>query len=645
MLYPLSYGSGGRATRHRESSVRPTGNHSNRGHANDHADGETTVTSREMPDVCRRLGGGTGSGPARMSAVSDPLLIASELLAPVFVEIAGRSDVDPVVRDSDRADAQVNGSLSLAKQLGAGPREIAQRVIDSGVLAGICSAVEIAGPGFINLTFDPSFLAAELAKVAVDERLGVRHAEVVKTVVVDYSAPNVAKEMHAGHLRTTVIGDALVRMHEFMGHTVLRENHIGDWGRPFGMLIEHLLDIGEDVAAKGLAQGDLDGFYKQANAKFTESEEFQERARRRVVLLQHGDEETLVLWRRLVSMSNDYFNLVYRRLGVLLTDADLAGESMYQPLMPMAYERLQAAGLLEDSDGAKVVFPPGFTNRENQPLPMIVRSRTGAFMYATSDLACLIDRIERRNADLMLYVIGAPQAQHLQMVFAVSRMADWLQPPAEAVHVSFGSVLGTDRKMLRSRTGDSVKLIELLDDAVERAAAAVAAKNPDLADHEQAAVAQMIGIGAVKYADLSTDRIRDYVFDWDRMLAFDGNTAPYLQYAHARICSIFRRAGVERDSVRGVGFNLVEPQELALARRILAYPTVLADTLSTYSPHRLCTYLFDLAQDFSAFYEHCPVMKADDDATRASRLAICDVTANTLASGLGLLGIAAPTAM
>ncbi len=580
-----------------------------------------------------------------MRAVSDPLLIASELLTPVFVEIAGRSDVDPVVRDSDRADAQVNGSLSLAKQLGVNPREIAQRVIDSGVLAGICSVVEIAGPGFINLTFEPSFLATELATVAGDERLGVRLAEVVKTVVVDYSAPNVAKEMHAGHLRTTVIGDALVRMHEFMGHTVLRENHIGDWGRPFGMLIEHLLDIGEDVAAEGLAQGELDGFYKQANAKFTESEEFQERARQRVVLLQHGDEETLVLWRRLVSMSNDYFNLVYRRLGVLLTDEDLAGESMYQPLMPMAYERLEAAGLLEDSDGAKVVFPPGFTNRENEPLPMIVRSRTGAFMYATSDLACLIDRIERRHADLMLYVIGAPQAQHLQMVFAVSRMAGWLQPPAEAVHVSFGSVLGTDRKMLRSRTGDSVKLIELLDEAVERAAAAVAAKNPDLTDHEQAAVAQMIGIGAVKYADLSTDRVRDYVFDWDRMLAFDGNTAPYLQYAHARICSIFRRAGVERDSVRGIGFDLVQAQELALARRILAYPTVLADTLSTYSPHKLCTYLFDLAQDFSAFYEHCPVMKADDDATRASRLAICDVTANTLSSGLGLLGIAAPTAM
>ncbi len=578
-----------------------------------------------------------------MDAVSDPLSIVADLLTPVFAEIAGRPDVDPVVRTSDRADAQVNGSLALAKQLGVNPRDIAQRVIDSHALAGVCT-VELAGPGFINLTFEPSFLAVELAKVALDDRLGIARAEHPKTVIVDYSAPNVAKEMHAGHLRTTVIGDALVRMHEFMGHTVLRENHIGDWGRPFGMLIEHLLDIGEDVAAEGLAQGDLDAFYKQANLKFTESEEFQGRARERVVLLQSRDEATIELWHRLVSMSNDYFNLVYSKLGVLLTDRDLAGESMYQALMPQAYDRLEAVGLLEDSEGAKVVFPPGFTNRENDPLPLIVRSRTGAFMYATSDLACVLDRVERRGADLMLYVIGAPQSQHLQMVFEVCRMAGWLTPPTEAVHVSFGSVLGPDRKMLRSRSGDSVKLIELLDEAVERAGAAVAAKNPDLDPEQRAAVARMIGIGAVKYADLSTDRVKDYVFDWDRMLAFDGNTAPYLQYAHARICSIFRRSEVTRESVRGIGIALEERQERALARRLLAYPTALGETLATYSPHKLCTYLFDLAQDFTAFYEHCPVMKADE-RTRASRLAICDVTAMILAHGLDLLGIAAPEAM
>jgi arginyl-tRNA synthetase len=579
-----------------------------------------------------------------MADVANPLSIVSDLLAPVFAGIAGRSDVDPVVRPSDRADAQVNGALPLAKQIGANPRETAQQVIDSGVLADVCSAVEIAGPGFINLTFSDEFLAALLSAVATDDRLGVEPASTIRTVVVDYSAPNVAKEMHVGHLRSTVIGDALVRMHEFAGHTVIRENHIGDWGRPFGMMIEHLLDIGEDVAAEGLRQGDLDGFYKQANAKFTESTDFQARARDRVVMLQGYDPDTIVIWQRLVDMSNAYFGTVYDKLGVLLTDDDLAGESNYQPLMPNAYARLEAAGLLEQSDGAQVVFPPGFTNRENEPLPLIMRSSAGAFMYATSDLACVLDRVERLGADLLLYVVGAPQAQHLQMVFEVAKMAGWLQPPAEAIHVGFGSVLGEDRKMLRSRSGDSVKLVDLLDEAVERAAAAVAEKNPELDGEARAQVARAIGIGAVKYSDLSTDRIKDYVFDWDRMLAFEGNTAPYLQYAHARICSIFRRAEVERSGVRGSAIGLSEPQERALVQRLLAYPTALADTTASYSPHKLCTYLFDLAQDFSSFYEQCPVMKADEPV-RTSRLALCDVTGRTIEHGLGLLGISAPEAM
>ena len=579
--------------------------------------------------------------------MADPLSIVSDLLVPVFADIAGRPGdvaIDPVVRPSDRADAQVNGALPLAKQLGVNPREIAQRVVDSGVLADACTDVEIAGPGFINITFSDSFLAAQIEAVAADDRLGVPTTTSGRTVVVDYSAPNVAKEMHAGHLRTTVIGDALVRMLDFVGHIVIRENHIGDWGRPFGMMIEHLLDIGEDVAAEGLRQGDLDGFYKEANAKFTESVEFQARARDRVVMLQGHDPDTIKVWQRLVEMSNDYFNTVYRKLGVLLTDDDLAGESKYESMMPEAYARLEAAGLVEENDGAQVVFPPGFTNRENEPLPLIVRSSAGAFMYATSDLACVLDRVERLGADLLLYVVGAPQAQHLQMVFAVAEMAGWLQPPAEAVHVSFGSVLGDDRKMLRSRTGDAVKLVELLDEAIERAEAAIEDKNPDLDAGARAEVARMIGIGAVKYADLSTDRVKDYVFDWDRMLAFDGNTAPYLQYAHARICSIFRRAEVERADVRRHAISPSEPQERALVQRLLAYPTVLADTTSTFSPHKLCTYLFDLAQEFTGFYEYCPVMKSDEPV-RSSRLALCDVTARTLEHALGLLGIDAPEAM
>jgi arginyl-tRNA synthetase len=576
--------------------------------------------------------------------MADPLTVVSELLQPVFAEIAGREDVDPVVRPSDRADAQVNGALPLAKQIGGNPREIAQRVVDSGALAGVCSTLEVAGPGFVNLTFDDDFLGAELVRVASDDRLGVPEASPKRKVVVDYSAPNVAKEMHAGHLRTTVIGDALVRMLMFVGHDVIRENHIGDWGRPFGMFIEHLLDIGEDVAAEGLAQGDLDGFYKEANAKFNEDPAFQARSRERVVKLQSYDPDTIAIWKRLVAMSNDYFNRVYHELGVLLTDDDLAGESKYQSLMPEVYDRLERAGLLEESDGAKVVFPPGFHNRENEPLPLIVRSRSGAFMYATSDLACVVDRVERLGADLLLYVIGAPQAQHLQMVFEVARMAGWLCPPAEAVHVAFGNVLGEDRKMLRSRSGDAVKLIELLDEAIERAAAAVAQKNPDLDAAIRAEVARMVGIGAVKYADLSTDRIRDYVFDWDRMLAFDGNTAPYLQYAHARICSIFRRAEVDRETVRGTPIELHAEQERALAKRLLAYPTAIDETFASYSPHKLAIYLFDLAQDFTAFYEHCPVMRADEPV-RSSRLALCDVTARTLAHGLGLLGIEVPESM
>ena len=572
----------------------------------------------------------------------DPLQRVAELLAPVFASIAGES-ADPVVRPSDRADAQVNGALPLAKALGRNPREVAEEIIASGALDGVCSSVEVAGPGFVNLVFSDDFLSGLAADAARHERLGLATSD-PRTVVIDYSAPNVAKEMHVGHLRSTVIGDALARLHLFAGDKVIRENHIGDWGRPFGMLIEHLLDLGEDVAAAGLGQGDLDGFYKQANVKFSESEEFQERSRERVVALQGGDPDTAALWRRLVAMSTEYFNTVYSKLGVLLNDDDLAGESLYQPGMQATIDRLGAAGLLEESDGASVVFPPGFTNRDGEPLPLIIRARTGGFNYATSDLTCVIDRVERLGADLMLYVVGAPQQQHLDMVFAVARMAGWLPEGVDAVHVAFGNVLGEDRKMLRSRSGDSVKLVDLLDEAIERAGALVAEKNPDLDDDERAAVARAVGIGAVKYADLSTDRVRDYVFDWDRMLSFDGNTAPYLQYAHARIRSIFRRAGVDPSSVDPSAIALVEPAERELALRILATPSVIAEATSSQSPHRLCTHLFDLAQAFTGFYEHCPVLKVDEPV-RGSRLALCDLTARTLSTGLDLLGIEAPERM
>ncbi|MFT6763483.1 MAG: arginyl-tRNA synthetase [Candidatus Aldehydirespiratoraceae bacterium] len=575
--------------------------------------------------------------------MSDPVTKLSALLRPVFADLAS-GEADPTVRPSDRADAQINGALPLAKRLGTNPRELAQQIVESGVLAEVADSLEVAGPGFINVEFSVPFLSGLLGEVAADDRLGVELAPQIKNVVVDYSAPNVAKEMHVGHLRSTVIGDSLVRLMAFLGHKVTRENHIGDWGRPFGMLIEHLLDLGEDVAADGLTQGDLDGFYKQANAKFTDDEAFATRSRDRVVMLQGGDEATLVLWRRLVDMSAAYFNRVYTKLGVLLTDDDLAGESRYQPLMEGVYARLEEHGLLREDDGAMVVDIDGFTNRDGDPLPMIAKSRTGAFMYATSDLACLVDRVERLDADLMLYVIGSPQSQHLQMVYAVCELAGWLKPPVEAVHVGFGSVLGEDRKMLRSRAGAAVKLVDLLDEAVERADAAILDKNPDLDAATRARVASMVGIGAIKYADLSTDRVKDYVFDFDRMLAFEGNTGPYCQYAHARINRVFIKAGIDRTSVRSTPISVVEPQERALAMLILALPTAIDAAVESYQPHKLCTYMYDLASSFSAFYEHCPIL-ASDEPVRSSRLALADLAGRTLERGLDLLGIEAPEQM
>lgn len=575
--------------------------------------------------------------------MADPLLLLSARLQPAFDAVAGTPGADPVVRPSDRADAQANGALPLAKALGRNPREVAQAVVDAADLDGVAT-VEIAGPGFLNLTLEPEFIARLVADVAIDDALGIERTSNPERVVVDYSAPNVAKEMHIGHLRTTAIGDALARMLDAVGHTVVRENHIGDWGRPFGMLIEHLIDVGPE-RADALGLGDLDAFYKEANLKFDADAGFQERARQRVVLLQQRDPETIALWEKLVAQSASHWNEVYRKLDVLLTDDDIAGESQYEALMPEVIERLRQAGLLQESDGAEVVFPPGFTNRDGEPLPLIVRSRAGAYTYATSDLACVLDRIERVKATWLLYVVDAGQAQHFAMVFAVAEMAGWLVPPARAEHVAFGVVLGEDRRRLKSRSGEPVRFIDVIDEAIERGRAAVAEKNPDLPPEQRELVGQQVGIGALKYADLSTDRIRDYVFDWERMLSFDGNTAPYLQYAHARICSIFRRAEVERADVRGTVPVIREPQERALALRVLGFGSAVNEAVERTSPHRLCSYLYDLASDFTAFYEHCPVLKAPDASTRASRLALSDVTARVLAHGLQLLGIAAPEQM
>ncbi len=552
---------------------------------------------------------------------------------------------DPVLRASDHADFQANGALGLAKRLGRSPREVAEAVVSAAVLDDVCRSSEVSGPGFINLTLAEGFLAEQVAAMAGDGRLGVPVAPSPQVVVLDYSHPNVAKEMHVGHLRSTIIGDALARLLGFVGHHVVRENHIGDWGTPFGMLIEHLVDVGEDQAVEELSVGDLNTFYRRARTSFDADEAFRDRSRRRVVLLQSGDEETLRLWHVLVAQSLRYFDEVYAKLGVLLTDDDVVGESFYNPMLADVVGDLDAKGLLVESDGAQCVFPPGFTNRDGEPLPLIVRKSDEGFGYPATDLAAIRDRFGRLGAGLVLYVVGAPQAQHLGMCFAVAAMADWLPAPHDAVHVAFGSVLGQDRKMLRTRGGDTVKLTDLLDEAVARADAAIIERAPALSEAERAPVARMVGIGAVKFADLSTDRVKDYVFDWDRMLAFEGATGPYLQYAHARIRSIFRRIEPGDADFALAEVVMDEPAERALALALLGFADAVASTLEVWAPHRLCAYLYDLSSAFSTFYESCPVLKAPTDDLRRSRLRLAELTARVLARGLALLGIAAPDQM
>ena len=532
---------------------------------------------------------------------------------------------------------------SLANILKKSPIEIAESmsVEISDALLKIAEVSTING--FVNITANEKWLSNQVSSLAKSQRLEISSDE-RKTFVVDYSAPNVAKEMHVGHLRSTVIGDSIVRMLEFKGHLVHRENHVGDWGTPFGMLIEHLLDLGEDKAATELGVGDLDSFYKQARSKFVSDSDFSERSRQRVVLLQGGEEETLRLWGILVDESMRYFNEVYSMLGVLLTDDDIMGESKYQQLLPTVLERLEEAGMLEKSEGADVTFPGDWVNRDGEPLPMIIRKADGGFNYSTSDLACIIDRVERLGCDSFLYVVGTPQKQHFEMVFQVARKAGFMSDSHQAVHVNFGSVLDTDGKVLKSREGEVVKLFDLLNESVSRAEAAIEEKNPELIGKEREEVAKMVGIGAVKYADLSTERTKDYVFDWERMLSFDGNTAPYLQYAHARICSIFRKWDGNRESLRSANIECLLPEEQLLARRLLGFSSVVDEAISTFSPHKLCNHLHSVASSFASFYENCQVLYAEG-GTKTSRLALCDLTARELEIGLGLLGIGCPDMM
>ncbi|MFC3383299.1 arginine--tRNA ligase [Couchioplanes azureus] len=550
--------------------------------------------------------------------------LLSARLAPALAEVA-RAAVDPAVRRSRHADFQSGAVLSLAGRLGRPPRDVAQEVAARSDLDGL-ARIEVSGPGFLNLTLADEPIAAAVNDLAADARLGVPPAGRPETLVVDYSSPNIAKELTVGHLRSTVIGDSLARTLAWLGHDVVRANHVGDWGTAFGMLIEHLLDHGASGAPR---LGDLTGFYRAARARFDADEEFRNRSRLRVVRLQAGDEETLRLWRGYVAESRRYLLAAYERLGVTLTEAHFAGESTYQDALPDVVAELAGKGLLTESDGALCAFPAGFTGRDGEPLPLIVRKSDGGFGYAATDLAALRHRVRELGATRLLYVVGAPQRTHFRMVYAVAAAAGWLPEGVTAEHVAFGSILGADGKMFRTRSGDSVKLADVLDEAIARASALGA--GPE--------AAQAVGVGAVKYADLAGDRRNDYVFDWDRMLALTGDTGPYLQYAYARIRSLLDRATDAPGPVVPC-----HPAERALALELLAFAPVVHSVGETLEPHRLAGYLHGLASSFSGFYQNCPVLRAPDDV-RASRLALCALTGRTLRQGLDLLGIAAPAAL
>jgi arginyl-tRNA synthetase len=558
------------------------------------------------------------------------------------------ADADPVLRASDRADFQANAAMALGKQVGRPPREIADAIVAALDVEGVCSSVEVAGPGFINLTLSETYLASCVAAAAADERLGVAQVESPMTVVVDYSSPNVAKEMHVGHLRSTVIGDALVRVLSFLGHRVVRQNHLGDWGTQFGMLIEHLVEGG---GASSVHVADLNALYQEAKRRFDADASFAARARARVVALQSGDSDTLALWHALVEESERHFEQVYAMLSVLLERGDIRGESFYNPLLAPTVAELEARGLTKVDDGAVCVFPPGFAGRDGEPLPLIVQKSDGGFGYAATDLAGVRYRVRELGGDWLIYVVDARQSQHLAMIFAVAEMAGWLGPSGSlprATHVVFGTILGPDGTPFKTRSGETVRLVDLLEEAVGRAAVAVEAASPHLSADEKDAIAQAVGVGAVKYADLASDRVKDYVFDWEQMLALHGNTSVYLQYAHARARRILGREEAVAVAVPGdavAGIVLGEPAERALALRLVSFESAVLSAVEGLQPHRLCTYLFELASAFTDFYEACPVLRAASDELRASRLGLCEVTARTLECGLGLLGIAAPERM
>ncbi|HAM7043482.1 TPA: arginine--tRNA ligase [Escherichia coli] len=566
--------------------------------------------------------------------------LLSEKVRQAMIAAGAPADCEPQVRQSAKVqfgDYQANGMMAVAKKLGMAPRQLAEQVLTHLDLNGIASKVEIAGPGFINIFLDPAFLADHVQQVLASDRLGVATPE-KQTIVVDYSAPNVAKEMHVGHLRSTIIGDAAVRTLEFLGHKVIRANHVGDWGTQFGMLIAWLEKQQQENAGE-MELADLEGFYRDAKKHYDEDEEFAERARNYVVKLQSGDEYFREMWRKLVDITMTQNQITYDRLNVTLTRDDVMGESLYNPMLPGIVADLKAKGLAVESEGATVVFLDEFKNKEGEPMGVIIQKKDGGYLYTTTDIACAKYRYETLHADRVLYYIDSRQHQHLMQAWAIVRKAGYVPESVPLEHHMFGMMLGKDGKPFKTRAGGTVKLADLLDEALERARRLVAEKNPDMPADELEKLANAVGIGAVKYADLSKNRTTDYIFDWDNMLAFEGNTAPYMQYAYTRVLSVFRKAEIDEEQLAAAPVIIREDREAQLAARLLQFEETLTVVAREGTPHVMCAYLYDLAGLFSGFYEHCPILSAENEEVRNSRLKLAQLTAKTLKLGLDTLGI------
>ena len=538
-------------------------------------------------------------------------------------------------------DYQANCAMGAAKVMGTNPRELAGKIVAAlePELAGIAAKLEIAGPGFINIDLNPEWLGEHIAKAQSDDRLQVEQVAAPQNVVIDYSGPNLAKEMHVGHLRSTIIGDALARLLEFQGHNVIRQNHVGDWGTQFGMLIA---ELEEQLGAKGdeaMALKDLEVFYQQAKKHFDDDEAFANKARDYVVRLQSGDAQMLKLWEQFKTISLHHSTEIYQQLNVTLKDTDVRGESFYNNDLAPVVKELQNQGLAVESDGAQVVFLQELADKEGNPSPMIIQKQGGGFLYATTDLAALRYRVNTLHANRIMYFIDARQSLHMQQVFTLSRKAKFVDESVSLEHLAFGTMMGSDGKPFKTRTGGTVKLADLLTEAVERATALVSEKNTELSADEVAEIGRKVGIGSVKYADLCKTRTNDYVFNWDSMLSFEGNTAPYLQYAYTRVQSIFRKAGVTPESLTNAIIIGTE-QEKTLAIKLLQFSEVLDQVAREAMPHLLCTYLYEIASLYMTFYEACPILK-DGIAPelRESRLRLCHLVAKTIVQGLDLLGI------